>query len=288
MRLKKTTLLSALLLCVLFTALPALAAEKPELEIADKLKLKEEESAKLTVSIDPKSANIPALVWKSSDDSVASVDTSGVVTAKKAGKATITVQAVDDSAEGESCALTVTAPKRTPVDGAIEGNVYNPDCVPLDDATLAAVRDYCEKLGDSKGEKAVRAALGYLGTSYNTLDCSKLAQYAYKAAGMKISRVSDEQAQDLIKGKREDGVPRVGDIFFMKFPSWRTTCSCGTSCRRFMGIHHSAMYLGTVGGRSYVVDSSSRVGKVIIRQFSGSMIAGMPVVFVAGKSTTPA
>ncbi len=283
MRLKRLVIASLLIVCSFFVALPASADKKPELEIAAKLKLKEAESAKLSVSIDPKSANIPTLVWKSSDDSIATVDTSGVVTAKKAGSATITVQAVDASAEEAKCKLSVVAPKRTPVDGAIEGNVYNSDCVPLDSATEAAVRDYCEKLGDSKGEKAVRAALSYLGTSYNAMDCSKLAQQAYKAAGIKISRVSDEQAKDLIKGMRKDGAAKVGDIFFMKFPSWRTTCSCGTSCRRYMGIHHSAMYLGTIGGRSFVVDSSSRVGKVIIRQFSGSMIAGMPVVMVAGK-----
>lgn len=276
--------LCALILCVVFLIpAAAAAAEQPSLQIADKLSMKEGESVKLKAAIKPESANLPALVWKSSNEEIVKVATDGTLTAIKAGKAEITVCAVDESAKAAKCALTVKAVERTPVSGKIEGNVYNSDCVPLGETIEKEVRDYCEKLGTSRGEKALRAALDYLGQPYDEIDCSKLAQIAYGKAGIKLPRVSDEQAQALAKNVRSNGVAKAGDIYFMKFPSWRTTCSCGTSCRRYMGIHHSAMYLGLICGRSYVLDSSSRVGKVVIREFSGSMIAGMPIVFVAGK-----
>lgn len=273
------------ILCALLLIPAAALAENelPSLIIADMLSMKEGESVKLKADIKPDSANMPALVWKSSDEETVKVATDGTLTAIKAGKAEITVCAVDESAKPAKCALTVKVVERTPVKGQIEGNVYNSNCAPLGEAIEKEMRDYCEKLGNSEGEKALRAALDYLGQPYDQIDCSKLAQIAYGKAGIKLPRVSDEQAQALAKNVRSDGAAKPGDIYFMKFPSWRTTCSCGTRCRRYMGIHHSAMYLGVIGNRSYVLDSSSRVGKVIIREFYGNMIAGMPVVFVAGK-----
>lgn len=291
---KHRTLPIFLLLFLLLIPFPCLAEseeptpsptpDKPKLTLAASYAMKAEEQAKLAVAIAPETANLPlTLVWRSSDETVLTVDQyTGEITALKEGKATVTVSAADDSARSASCKIKVKKSERIPIDAPIEGNVFSSNYGRMDVQTEKAVRDYCEKLGKSKGEKILRSALTYIGVPYDKIDCSKLSQIAYKENGIKIARVSDEQAKDLAKYIRADGVPKPGDLFFMKFPPWRTTCSCGTSCRRYMYIHHSAMYLGNINGRTYVIDSSSYIGRVIIREFSGNMIAGMPVVFVAG------
>lgn len=267
------------------TPTPSPTPDKPKLTLAASHTMKAEDQAKLTVGIAPETANLPlTLVWRSSDETVLTVDQySGEITALKEGKATVTVSAADDSAQSATCKIKVKKSERIPIDAPIEGNVFNSNYGRMDEQTEKAVRDYCEKLGKSKGEKILRSALTYIGIPYDKIDCSKLSQLAYKENGVKIARVSDEQAKDLAKYIRADGVPKPGDLFFMKFPPWRTTCSCGTDCRRYMRIHHSAMYFGNINGRTYVIDSSSYIGRVIIREFSGNMIAGMPVVFVAGR-----
>jgi len=59
----------------------------------------------LVVRLEPSNATNQSLVWSSSNHSVASVDSDGVVTAKGAGKARITVRALGFSS---SCDVTVT------------------------------------------------------------------------------------------------------------------------------------------------------------------------------------
>lgn len=276
-------LILILMLCVLLVCQPALADAKPELKLSgSRYTMNAEDSGTLSVSIKPEDAPMPKLVWKSSDESVLTVDENGVMSALKAGSAKVTVSAEDESAKSATCKVTVKKSKRKPINAPIEGNVYTANYGRADSETEKALRDYCEKLGDSRGEKIVRWAVERMGTPYSVMDCSKLAQKAYAANGVKISRTSAEQARDLANNVRTDGTVRVGDLFFMQFPGFRT-CSCGPTCTRYRSIHHSAMYLGTVNGRTYVVDSSSHFGCVIIREFSSNTIAGMPVVCVAGK-----
>ena len=54
-----------------------------------------EQKIQLNVKIDPDNATNKKILWKSSDESVASVDDTGLVTALSAGKATITATSVD-------------------------------------------------------------------------------------------------------------------------------------------------------------------------------------------------
>lgn len=74
------------------------------------------DTAALTASVSPSNATDKSLAWTSSDSSVVSVNSSGRLTAKKAGKATITVTAKDGTNLSKKCAVTVkakvTAPKR--------------------------------------------------------------------------------------------------------------------------------------------------------------------------------
>lgn len=65
-------------------------------------------SEALTVTITPAEATNKNVVWKSSSEAVATVDTTGNVTAKAAGTAQITVT-TEDGGKSASCTITVTA-----------------------------------------------------------------------------------------------------------------------------------------------------------------------------------
>lgn len=62
--------------------------------------------ATLTVTATPAELPLPALVWSSSNDAVATVDENGVVTVHATGTVTITVTAADNSALTASCTVT--------------------------------------------------------------------------------------------------------------------------------------------------------------------------------------
>lgn len=66
----------------------------------------------LTVSYNPSNATNKSVTWNSSDNSVATVNSNGVVTAVKAGIATITVTSSNN--KSSTCRVTVTAPTPTP------------------------------------------------------------------------------------------------------------------------------------------------------------------------------
>jgi len=65
------------------------------------------ESAKLTATVEPKSATYNTVLWTSSDDSVALVDDDGNVLALKAGKVTITASSDDGSGKKAVCRVTI-------------------------------------------------------------------------------------------------------------------------------------------------------------------------------------
>lgn len=64
------------------------------------------EGGKIVPTVLPENATDKTVTWKSSDETIATVDSTGKVTGVKAGKATITATAGEKSAE---CAVTVTA-----------------------------------------------------------------------------------------------------------------------------------------------------------------------------------
>lgn len=77
----------------------------------------------LSVSILPTNATNPAITWSSTDETVASVNNKGVISAKKEGTATITATAADGS--GKSASVEVTVKERTyqvtVINGTIQG-----------------------------------------------------------------------------------------------------------------------------------------------------------------------
>ena len=75
------------------------------------LKVGETYALRETVTAEDTSApaSYPGVTWKSSDTSVATVNSEGLITAKKAGTATITVTSSRDSSKKATCTLTVIA-----------------------------------------------------------------------------------------------------------------------------------------------------------------------------------
>ena len=72
------------------------------------LRLPEGQTAPLSVTVLPEYASTKDVEWKSSNEEVATVSSTGEVTALKAGTATITCSAVDGSGVTATCAVTVT------------------------------------------------------------------------------------------------------------------------------------------------------------------------------------
>ena len=83
----------------------------------------------LTINIRPDDAANKDIVWSSSDESVATVDQSGLVTALKKGTATITVIAQDGSDCKATCTVTVVSNANVckRVDELQSGHPYSPD-----------------------------------------------------------------------------------------------------------------------------------------------------------------
>ena len=74
------------------------------------VELEEGEDVTFTVTVLPDDATIKNVIWTSSDETVATVDKDGKVTAVKEGTATITAQSTDGSKRSASCEITVKKP----------------------------------------------------------------------------------------------------------------------------------------------------------------------------------
>ncbi len=80
-----------------------------KLKIAGKKTMKVKDKQKLTLTVSPVTANNQKVTWKSSNKKIATVSSKGVVTAKKAGKVTITATAKDGSKKSVKFKITVKA-----------------------------------------------------------------------------------------------------------------------------------------------------------------------------------
>lgn len=69
------------------------------------------ETIQIPITIQPASAADAAVLWSSSDDSVASVDKNGTITMKKAGTATITVRSAANANLAQSIKINVVVPE---------------------------------------------------------------------------------------------------------------------------------------------------------------------------------
>lgn len=275
-------------------------AEEEPLEIADPIKVKKIKLSASKLSLDggetysilayasPAEATNQELSYESSNDSVASVSADGVITAWQRGKAKITVTATDGSNKKATCTVTVTSSPllKQRSDGTIfvgadyVGNVFHL-YTRLGRNEELAVEAYMNSLGSSKGERIVKRAAEYLGLSYDYCDCSSLVSRVYSFVGRSMSGTSAQQAKKCSGRQVSPDSVQPGDLLFFKnLPGEQ--CGCGAYCHRYMSIHHVGIYAGNVGGTRYVIDASTVIGKIVIRQWNLSEnFAGMQLVFCA-------
>ncbi len=74
------------------------------------LSLQTGQNATLSATVNPDNATNKTVTWSSSNESVATVNSTGLVTAKAAGSATITCKANDGSGVSATCSITVIVP----------------------------------------------------------------------------------------------------------------------------------------------------------------------------------
>ncbi len=92
----------AIIAVVLFFVLQAPSVEKITLSQTE-IELREEDTSKISYTINPSDAKDTAVKWKSSDESVATVNDDGKITAKSKGTCTITA-----TADGKKATVAVT------------------------------------------------------------------------------------------------------------------------------------------------------------------------------------
>ena len=136
----------------------SVALDKKEASIVEG----EKAALKATVKTKGKKPN-KTLVWTSSDNTVATVDAKGNVTAVKAGKATITATATDGTKKKASCAVTVTAkpqPATPNTTLTVKGDAEMKVSVTLGTDAEGNVKELVKALGLQNGQKATVEVTG--------------------------------------------------------------------------------------------------------------------------------
>lgn len=128
------------------------------------------------------------------------------------------------------------------------------------------------------GAQIVEAAKKYIGRSYSSMDCSKLARTAYSDCG--LSSMNGLSSVYMAKKCEEMGCLftdpsqlQAGDlIFFSRFDPNKGSEYCGDvnrcgtgKCKRWMHIHHVAIYIND----EFLIDSTGGKNSVQIRKHWG-------------------
>ena len=128
------------------------------------------------------------------------------------------------------------------------------------------------------GYQIVQAAKRYIGRSYASMDCSKLARTAYADVGLtSMNGLSSVRMAQKCKEMgclfTDPSQLQAGDlIFFARFDPSRGKDYCGDfnrcgtgKCRRWLHIHHVAIYIN----ETYLIDSTGGDNSVQIRKHWG-------------------
>ena len=158
------------------------------------LTLQKNNTAALTVNVLPVNATNRDVTWSSSDESVATVDENGVVTAVGVGAATITVTSVKDPTKSAACAVEV-------IDIAVDlnGIVWDEEgSIWFSQFNTADLPNYTKLSGDMvEDDYFVAAAVGPDGTLYaGSLDTDTLAGAIYT---IEVSEAAGETVYTPVK-----------------------------------------------------------------------------------------
>lgn len=145
--------------------------------VPDKLSLKKNETAKLSVTIVPETADHDGVVWESSDPSLASVDAEGTVTALMPGNVTVTATCGGLSAEckvtvlrteAESVTLDKTSLEMNPGDSYSLTATVAPEGADVvlkwisSDSFVASVDDNGKVVANRSGKAVIKVSAGKL------------------------------------------------------------------------------------------------------------------------------
>lgn len=161
------------------------------------LSLTERETEQLSAIVSPDDATDKSVTWKSSNDDVATVSTSGLVTAVAAGKATITCTANDESGASAKCEVTVTSAS-SPGDINGDGQVNGTDYVTL--ANIILGKSERKPAADVNGDGSVN------GTDYVVLVNIILGKGAskVKAAAASTTQLAINEEFDIKAGETKE------------------------------------------------------------------------------------
>ncbi len=150
----------------------------------------------LTATVDPSDATDPTVTWTSSDNTVATVDKDGKVTAVGIGKATITAAAgdktdtVDINVEKKKVSATIVADAVTDATVTDAQSLAEEAAKATEIAGLTKDTDYTVKVKADGKKYTVTVALTEEGEKKYELtgDTSKEGTISYKVTGIKLSR----------------------------------------------------------------------------------------------------
>lgn len=156
------------------------AIKMNKITISSKETLYEGDTLKLDATITPVNTTNQKLKWTSSNEAVATVSSKGVVTAKKAGKATITVTAQDGTKKTDKCVITV---KKLPKVDGLKLSSKSKKTVELTWKEVKDADGYNIYMADSKNGKYRKIGTTKAGvTSFTREKLTSNKKYYFKVA----------------------------------------------------------------------------------------------------------
>lgn len=156
----------------------------------------------LTASIEPHNATNQALTWNSSNETVASVDSQGKVTAKSAGRTTITVTSADGQKKAE-CTVTVTT-------SSSGGGYQNPSPSPSPKPSTEKTSVQVEGTVDSQGVATAHVSEKAFKEAVANADNASLKIEVVKADSAQVVRI--QIPVELIQYAKDNGITVINLI----------------------------------------------------------------------------
>lgn len=209
----------------------------------------------LTATVNPTNATNKTVTWKSDKTNVATVDSSGKVTAKAPGTATITATVGGKTA---TCKITVPDPYKY----SFNGNTYK---LAITSNKLDDVLDVIDekKISQRKGGTVTKSKCIRIATYHNYLLLGKISV----GSANLTDAISESYYNNLNSKKQEEKNGRSG--FYAKIKSWLDN---GYPVRLKVDPNEGNLHYVTVVG--YKDDASGLDDLLMVGSYSGTLISG--------------